>query len=554
MIILDPINISLIIVGILNAAYGLIVLRSNTKSLSNRTFFAVVLAVIGWTIGMVGVRAFATEEYVKISAHLLYLSPATIPYLFIYFAYAFPDKKHFFSKKLILLNTLPYLYILFITLAPNVFIKEVIILPNEENRIVFNQIHHFFYIAYVMGSFSWAYAVLIRKYIKATDGLKVQLRFILLGTMLSTGIAVSTNLVPPFFDFFQLNWVGQISVVAMITAIFYAILKHHLFSVKVIATEIITFFLWIFILIRTFIAVSPSDRIANAVLLVITIVVGILLIRSVIKEVESRERVEQLADQLAHANSQLRELNRQKTEFLSIASHQFRTPLTAIKGYSSMVLEGSFGELSDKVRGAVDRVYQSSEHLVTVIDDFLDVSRIELGRMKYNFVVTDFRKIVKDVLAAEKPAIEKSSLKFNILLDEQGDFTTTIDIEKIKQVLFNIIENSIKYTPHGSITIMLSRVADRIHFTVKDTGVGVSKEDQQKLFKKFSRVQAEKRTNITGTGLGLFVAKEILEHHSGEVWMESEGEGKGSIFHIELKAGRNQELLGKKEEAQPIVT
>ena len=145
-----------------------------------------------------------------------------------------------------------------------------------------------------------------------------------------------------------------------------AILKHHLFNIKVIATELLIFSLWIFILIRLLLSNTPQEIWINGGLFLATIILGLFLIRSVIKEVSQREKIEKLAEKLSLANEQLKdnneklkELDRMKTEFVSMASHQLRTPLTAIKGYSSMLLEDFFGEIKGRVREAVDIVYQS---------------------------------------------------------------------------------------------------------------------------------------------------------------------------------------------------
>lgn len=217
-----------------------------------------------------------------------------------------------------------------------------------------------------------------------------------------------------------------------------------------------------------------------------------------------------------------------------------------------MLLEGSFGDMSDTVRNAVDRVYQSSEHLVSVIDDFLDVSRIELGRMQYNFSIVDFRALVLDAIATKKPSMNTSGLTFNILIDEAGDFSATIDSEKMQQVILNLIENSIKYTPKGMVTISLKRTGEQLHLTIKDTGVGVAKEEQAVLFKKFSRARGKQFANISGSGLGLYIAKEILDEHNGTIWVESEGVGLGSAFHLEIPHGKNQKLLDKNKKYPAI--
>ena len=245
--------------------------------------------------------------------------------------------------------------------------------------------------------------------------------------------------------------------------------------------------------------------------------------------------------QLTVANEKLKELDIKKTEFVSIASHQLRSPLTAIKGYSSMVLEGSFGEISDKVRGAVDRVFQSSQKLVLVIEDFLNISRIELGTMKYEWSDFDFRETVEGVVRDMCQTVEKNGLKLLFDYDTNLKYLVHGDLGKLTQVVSNLIDNAVKYTPAspadgklGIIKVKLEKKLDKVRLSVADTGIGINEETMSKLFEKFSRASDAGKTNIAGTGLGLYVAKQIIDAHKGKIWAESEGVGKGSTFVVEI--------------------
>src|SRR3989344_2791588 len=163
----------------------------------------------------------------------------------------------------------------------------------------------------------------------------------------------------------------------------YAAAKYNLFNSKVITTEFFAFILWLVFLIKLLLSSSLSDWLLNSGVLLATIIFGILLVRSVNEEIKAKEKVSRLASDLEKANDRLRELDRQKSEFLSFATHQLRSPLTAIKGYTSLILDGSYGNISGKVKEAVDKVFQSTEGMVLMVEDFLNISRIEQGRMKY---------------------------------------------------------------------------------------------------------------------------------------------------------------------------
>jgi signal transduction histidine kinase len=239
-------------------------------------------------------------------------------------------------------------------------------------------------------------------------------------------------------------------------------------------------------------------------------------------------------NKLSVANERLKELDQMKSEFVSLATHQIRGPLTAIKGYISLVREGDYGPVSPEVLSAIDVVFQSTNNLVTIVADFLDVSRIEQGRMQYDFKTFDLEKLINQVVAELKPNIEKRGLSLNYAFEGGQDYSVHADQGKIKQIIGNIIDNAIKYTPEGYIDILVKKQSDKILIKISDTGVGIPKLVIPKLFRKFSRAENANDVNILGTGLGLYVVKQMIEAHHGRVWVESEGEGKGSQFYIEL--------------------
>ncbi len=242
-------------------------------------------------------------------------------------------------------------------------------------------------------------------------------------------------------------------------------------------------------------------------------------------------------EELQVANEKLKSLDKLKTEFLSLAAHQLRSPLTAIRGYTSMLLEGSFGNVDEKQKEAINRVYESSTHLTKVVEDLLNVSKIEAGGMKYEMAPFDLEKPVHDLATDLSVTAQKKGLALTFTTDQKGPYTVNGDMEKLRQVFLNIIDNSIKYTEKGSVTVSLARdaTAGTIRMNVTDTGMGISAEEKEKLFQKFSR-GAGGKTNTGGSGLGLYLAKQIVEAHGGHIVIDSPGAGLGSTFAIELKA------------------
>lgn len=242
-------------------------------------------------------------------------------------------------------------------------------------------------------------------------------------------------------------------------------------------------------------------------------------------------------EELRVLNEKLKSVDKLKTEFLSLAAHQLRSPLTAIRGYTSMLLDGSFGKVDDKQKEAIDRVFQSSTHLTKVVEDLLNVSKIEAGGMKYEMALFDLEKPVHDLTTDLSVTAQNKGLALTFTNDSKGPYMITGDMEKLRQVVLNIIDNAIKYTEKGSINVLLARDEARkmIKIAVTDTGMGISAEEKEKLFQKFSRGEGGK-TNTSGSGLGLYLAKQIAEAHGGDVAIDSPGVGKGSTFTIELKA------------------
>jgi signal transduction histidine kinase len=264
---------------------------------------------------------------------------------------------------------------------------------------------------------------------------------------------------------------------------------------------------------------------------------GYFLVKSVQGEIESRELILDQKNQLEKANDRLKVLDKQKTEFVSLASHQLRAPMTAIKGYIALILDGDYGELPQQMREPVNRIYSSTQSLIQIVGDFLDVTRIELGTMKFTLSDFNFKDLVKDVINELTPNIENSKLEFRFESPEEA-MPLRGDAAKIKQVLNNLIDNAVKYTKQGWVHAKVERLGTKYRFSVQDTGVGISPEALPKLFAKFVRAENANDANVIGTGLGLYVAKQMIEKHNGRIWAESEGVGKGSTFFIEIEAGK----------------
>ena len=225
-----------------------------------------------------------------------------------------------------------------------------------------------------------------------------------------------------------------------------------------------------------------------------------------------------------------------KTEFVSLAAHQLRTPLSAIKWTLRMLLDGDLGKITEEQKDFIEKTYSSNERMINLINDLLDVTRIEEGRRLYKPVLTDFEPICQFVINSYKEEIEKRKLKLEFKKPEKKLPQVMLDVEKIRLVIQNLLDNAARYTPSGGqVTISLkpTKGEKEIEFSIKDTGVGIPKDQQARVFSKFFRGANVMRMATEGSGLGLFITKNIVEAHGGKIWFESE-EGKGTTFYFTL--------------------
>lgn len=381
----------------------------------------------------------------------------------------------------------------------------------------------------------WFLALAEKMFYKREDRKKILT--VLVGITLLMGIFAASNLIGEFTQDYQFNLIGPIGIAIFIATVSFLIVRFKMFNIKLAGAQVLVVSLISLIGSKLFTAETGTNQKITFATLVFVIVFGYFLIKSVKKEIETRERIEALADQLEKANERLRVLDQQKSQFVSIASHQLRAPLTAIKGYLSMVLEGDYGKLTTPLRETVVKVFESTNNLVTIVGDFLDVSRIEQGRMVYDWKDFDLKSLVETVADEQRQPAEKKGLEFALSIEEGKTYMLHGDMNKLKQVFTNLVDNSIKYTPKGKVEISLSKPsAETIRFQVKDNGVGIDKATLPRLFEKFTRAENASEVNVIGTGLGLFVAKEMVKAHNGKVWAESAGKGLGSTFIVELAA------------------
>ncbi len=384
---------------------------------------------------------------------------------------------------------------------------------------------------------------------------KFQLQYFAIGIFLSLFFGFFFNVIMPIFlNSYEIAQYGTLSTVFLIGFTAYAITKHHLFDTRVIITEIITILIVLGLLFDAFLSDSWQKMIFKIIIVILVAYGGYLLIRNVLNEINKRKRFQELTNELRVANKRLAELDALKTEFVSMASHELLTPISAIQGYLHMILEEKIISLADpKAEEVLKKVYGSSNRLARLVTDLLNVSRIESGRMIMEKQSFDINRVIQTTVSELKIKAQEKNLK--IVWSPQVHFKVMADKDKLKQVLTNIISNAIKYTEKGEIEVhtkfeenqalgiklegsgsSIKRIFQKGNFVVvevKDSGIGIPKEEINTIFQKFHRIGDWKTRNTQGTGLGLYIAKNITEMMGGKIWVESEY-GKGSIFSFSV--------------------
>lgn len=247
-------------------------------------------------------------------------------------------------------------------------------------------------------------------------------------------------------------------------------------------------------------------------------------------------KVEERTRQLAEAVTTAEAANKAKSQFLASMSHELRTPLNAILGFSQILNEQYFGSLNEKQVEYVTDILDSGKHLLSLINDILDLSKIEAGKIELEMSTVNIKELLQNSLIMVKEKALAHGISLNIQTSDAID-TMEIrgDVRRLKQVMFNLLSNATKFTPDGgSITVEAKKNGTELLVSVSDTGIGITPKEQKKLFKEFYQINSGIQSKNQGTGLGLAITKNIIEKHGGRIWVESEGLNKGSRFIFTL--------------------
>ncbi|MBU1895521.1 HAMP domain-containing histidine kinase [Patescibacteria group bacterium] len=520
---------SVVVATLTMVGLGIIVFFHNRRSLTNIVFFGLAFILSAW--GLLNFVAINNHTSTLFWINMVLLIAALQGPIFFFFIFNFPSSTNklgsFWTIAVFILTILNAIISQFVFSGFKMVDGKILPLPNWL-IIIFGLLSIGFVIAGV--------EQLFKKFFQSKGIERKRIGYIMSGFVVMFFLIIVFNfIVVNFFNNVNFILYSSLFILPFVVLTGYAILKHGLLDGKAIATELLVMILVIVLFIEGILSGSVSSIVYKVIFAAFVGFLGVLLVRSVYREVHQRQELARLTQSLKKANTRLKELDQLKTEFLSIATHQLRTPLSIIKGYTSLLDEGAYGVVNKQQKEIFNNIDISNERLIKLVDEFLNVSRIEQGRTQYSFKEMILPEMVMGVISELK---EKANLK-NIELDlkiEKGINKIVADEDRLRHSLYNFVDNAIKYSPAKStIKIFIEKKKFGIQARIVDSGVGLDGKDLKNLFQKFYR-SLHVSNEVQGTGLGLFVVKQFIEAHKGKVWAKSNGIGKGSEFGFWIPA------------------
>lgn len=525
---LDNINIAITIAFFINLIFLVSIFKSNYKNKQVIFYAFNVISVLIWSLSMFFYRNIYMDGNFWLK--VLYASALWPGITFLLFLFRYPVDVY--SKYKDILNSLLFIYTLatLLSFKTDLFVKNIYTLRGQEPVINFGD----FYVVYIfLVSLPFVISFLRLGYFALKTRYKSRVWPILLGSIISSQIAFVTNLMLPWFGNFDYNWVGQVATVGMITSMTYAVIKYDILNIRLLLADVIAFVFVLLSFIQFLYNYKMGSYGVSIYSLVASLVAALILVKLSRKERQNLNKTIQLNEKLEYFNNQLKTLDQRKTEFINIASHQLRTPVVAIKGYSDLALRGVYGPMTADLTDQVKRIKELSNQIFHLVTDMLNISRIEENRLVYRFEEVDLNKFIKDICVNFESSARQKNLEYNYNIMPES-LLHKVDKTLFTQCIENIIDNAIKYTNEGKIEVSTFVKDGKFYMKCVDTGLGIDKASQENLFKKFSRSDNARRSGIDGSGIGMYLAKEIMRSHNGDIDLTSAGEGRGTTALLSI--------------------
>jgi signal transduction histidine kinase len=534
--VLSVISLGCIVIG------GAILFRRKWNA-SN--FFFSLFAIFAGLWGAFSIiRFYAFDTFAYMPSNFIFtklgaFAVATAFYALLLFAFSFPSGVFAIRKRCIFIcGSIYALLSAFIlgtsaVVVSNEFVVRDGVVPFQPNT-EWGMLYSWFFIPFIIMCFVVGIGRLLLFYRKTTRKQeKAQLLYILLGLGIGTGISLASWFLAPFFPNAEnLFWLSRFSVFIFVAITAYALLRDRFMNFKAITAEFFTFIILIFLLAQTISSIGDWQEFAiNAGLFVFVVFFGSLLIGSVRKEIKHTNELKHIAKRLTDTNARLAELDTIKSQFLSFASHQVKTPMTVIRGYVSLLEDDVETLTNEQIKDMAGHIRISTDKTIRLVNNLLALRRIEEGRMEYHMDALNIVSVAEDAVEELSVMAQSKQLPFTYTLPKE-DIIVRIDSLKMRQVFQNLIENAIKHTKEGNVTVDMYKEEEELVFRVTDTGEGISPEHLEGIFHEFHDGVAKE--TFQGKGLGLYIARRIVDGHQGSISASSEGKGKGSEFVVRL--------------------
>ncbi|OGG69573.1 hypothetical protein A3F27_00435 [Candidatus Kaiserbacteria bacterium RIFCSPHIGHO2_12_FULL_53_13] len=341
-------------------------------------------------------------------------------------------------------------------------------------------------------------------------------------------IFIASNFIGDATLTYNINLIGPVGMIALIATLSYLIVRYHAFNLRVFAAQALVAAVLALLFAALFVRTIEHARYVLIGTFALVVVLGTLLIRGVRQEIRQRELIQKQEEELEV-------VNKQQENLLHFISHEIKGYLTKSEGGFAGIVEGDYGTITTQLKEMATTALEDVRKGVATVMQILNASNLKKGTVNYAKKPFDLKSAVLDVVNALKPTAQEKHLTIETSIAD-GKYIISGDEERIREdVIRNLIDNAIKYAQSGIVRVQLND-GDKMHFSVKDNGIGITPEDMRNLFTEGGHGKDSIKMNVHSTGYGLFIAKSVVEAHGGKIWAESEGVGKGSLFTVELPA------------------
>ena len=512
---------------------GVLVLIKNPRNRTHQIFFLMVCVMMIWISSHYFQHEPNFQNFANFLLKLDFASGIWLSFLFFLFCINFPRAQFLnFGEKILLY--LPPVILSILSFTP-LILREISFRDNtvdaQPGKLFL--VYFVFVLFYIFSGLK----NLLRKYKKADKEERLQILYMFLGLAISGIIIFALNLIlAVIFPLSpQVLRAGNYSLLLFCVFTSLAILKYHLFEIRVILTEFLIGIMGIFQLVFSFF-LPGNYKFLGLSNFLLFLIFAYYLLKVVHREERKREEAEKMAEKERKLRMEIERLSKAKGQFILSAQHYFRTPLTSIIGYLSLILEDFENQSLKDIKRKLNNVFASAQELRKRIEEGLTIAAFQTkGGGVLHFQEVKFEDFIKEIFEELRFQEESKKLKYELKVPKIPLPKIKIDPQRMKEAISNLIDNAIKYTQKGGVFVSLEKKTKSILLKISDTGIGVPKEELSFLgTTPFERGEGAKKLTPLGKGIGLYLSRLIIEAHGGKLKIESEGEGKGTTVYVEL--------------------